>query len=307
MPAKEFIGLNWGSTNFRAYRIGLDGTLLERRLLPLGVLKLDRSGMEQTLTHALDGWDVNGPCYAAGMIGSQVGWESVPYLNCPASAGELASGLQRVSIGGHEVALVPGLSCRRSDGTPDVMRGEEIEILGVLCRYVNEVFPKSMTIVLPGTHTKWARVEQGRIVEFFTAMSGELFDRLSEAGLLSSVLSGPGDFNASFSAGLARGRSGKLGLGTSIFSVRASLMHGDIQSGEDAASLLRGLLIGSEIGDACMLSCFDLGEPVKLVGNSQLTTLYTHALAEEGCQCVTIDADAAAAAGFAAIHRESGL
>ena len=78
-----------------------------------------------------------------------------------------------------DVHILPGLSQAEP---PDVMRGEETQIAGMLAATPDF----DGLVCLPGTHTKWARVSEGRVTDFRTAMTGELFALVSGHSTLSS-------------------------------------------------------------------------------------------------------------------------
>ena len=294
--ADTMVGVNWGSTNFRAYLIGPEGAALDEFAAPAGVVGLDRPAMAGVMAQVIERWPEKPPVYASGMIGSNIGWASVPYANAPAGASDLKSAALKTAMGDVAVRILPGVSCRRRDGQPDVMRGEEIELIG-LARLTG----RDGLVVLPGTHTKWAWLEGERIGEFFTSMSGEMFDRLTEAGLLSSIVEGEARDGPAFKAGVATARERRLSLGTLLFGARARVMQGDL-SRADAASYLRGLLIGAEIADALELYPA-LGErPVPLVGNPALCALYASALEASGVSSEIVDSRLACLLGFRALH-----
>jgi len=232
------------------------------------------------------------------MVGSNIGWVVAPYVGAPAGLSDVAAALVVTRIGETALSIVPGVSCRRAfDDGPDVLRGEEMELFG----FATPNPQWSGLIALPGTHTKWARFEAGRIVDFFTSMSGEMFDRLTTAGLLSSIVDGPAVAGPAFLEGVATGRRRQLGLATSLFGARARVMQGLLDKA-DAASYLRGLLIGAEISDALAVLP-DLGAaPVPLVGNGPLCQLYAAALRAEGMDSQFVDSRSACVSGFLHLH-----
>lgn len=295
--AYTFVGVNWGSTNFRAYLIGADGAVIEDYAAPAGIVSLDRAGMAATMDALAARWPNSGPIYASGMIGSNVGWTEVPYAEAPAGCADLAAAAVSTTIGNVPVHIVPGITCRRSfDGEPDILRGEEIELMGLAALRAVDGW-----VALPGTHTKWARLEQGRVIDFFTSMSGEIFDRLTAKGLLASIVAGEAVDGAIFLKGVAAGRARRLSLGTLLFGARAQVVRGALAK-VDAASYIRGLLIGSEIADA-MAVYPTVGEAViPLIGNRALCQLYASALAAAGMTGELIDSRAACLRGFRALH-----
>jgi 2-dehydro-3-deoxygalactonokinase len=294
---ESFVGVNWGSTNFRAYLIGADGAALDDYSAPAGVVALDRAGMAATMDAVAVRWPGTSPVYASGMIGSNVGWIEVPYAQAPAGSADLVKAAVSTTIGRVPTRIVPGIACRRSfDGQPDILRGEEIELMGLAAlRAVDGL------VALPGTHTKWARLEGGRVVDFFTSMSGEMFDRLTANGLLASIVDGEAVDGPIFLRGVAAGRARQLGLGTLLFGARAQVVRGAIAKA-DAASYIRGLLIGSEIADALAVYPMVRDTVVPLIGNSALCLLYASALTAAGVRSETVDSRMACLRGFRALH-----
>lgn len=290
------VGINWGSSNFRAYLIARDGTLFDSHAEPSGVVGLDRAGMAALVAAIGRRWPEARARYASGMIGSNVGWVEVPYAEAPAGRAELARLAVPAAVGDIELVIVPGIACRHAiDDAPDVLRGEEIEILGSAPAH------GEATIVLPGTHAKWTRVCNGRVVEFVTSMSGEIFDRLTTQGLLASVTEGEGDIDDRFFEGVTIGRARRMGLGSLLFGARARVVR-DGMSKIAAASYIRGLLIGSEIADAhATFPGFGDGT-VTLVGNGPLSRLYAAALESVDVASVSVDSQDACLRGFLALH-----
>jgi 2-dehydro-3-deoxygalactonokinase len=293
----SFVGVNWGSTNFRAFLIGADGSAIDEYASPSGVVTLDRNGMAATMDVLGARWPVRGPVYASGMIGSTVGWMEVPYAQAPAGCADLARAAVATEIGTVPVQIVPGITCRRSfDGAPDILRGEEIELMGLAALRATDGW-----VALPGTHTKWVRLMRGQVIDFFTSMSGEIFDRLTAKGLLASIVDGEAVEGPVFLEGVAAGRARKLSLGTLLFGARALVVRGALAK-SDAASYLRGLLIGSEIADA-MAVYPTLGEGViPLIGNRALSRLYASALQAAGFSSDAVESREACLRGFLALH-----
>jgi 2-dehydro-3-deoxygalactonokinase len=299
----DFIAINWGSSNFRAYLIDEHGALRDAFAEPKGIASIDREGMAAQIERLVQRWPDAQPIYACGMVGSNVGWEEVGYAECPIGLEGLAANLHGTTIAGRLMHIVPGLACRReTDGSPDIMRGEETELFGLLRA---GRLPRDGMVALPGTHSKWVRIAGGTVLEFMTAMSGEMFDRLTSAGMLASVVAAPAAAGESFTAGVLAGSGGVLGLGTQLFGARARVIRKDLAR-DDAASYLRGLLIGAEIADARTLYPLDGAPAVTLVGAAPVCALYADALSRLDIRSVTEDAGDASAQGFAAIHAAVG-
>lgn len=294
----DFIGVNWGSSNFRAYRITGVGTLVDRFAEPAGIAQLDRAGMARQIAKLVERWPGCGPIYASGMVGSNVGWVEVPYARCPAGIADVKAAAVTVDFERISVTIIPGMTCRReSDGGTDILRGEETEIFGLAAL---EKLSDGM-VGLPGTHTKWGRISQGKVLDFATSMSGEIFDRLTAQGLLASIVDGEASDGDAFRAAVTQAYARPLGLGTALFGVRAKVIRGELARA-DAASTLRGLLIGTDIVDALSLFPTSFGASVPLVGNASLCALYAAAFAMRGIESHIFDADRAAVAGFSAIR-----
>jgi 2-dehydro-3-deoxygalactonokinase len=234
------------------------------------------------------------------MIGSTFGWVEAPYRACPASLSDLIGSLVHAQIGGVDCRIVPGLATDARRDDPDVMRGEEMEIFGVLT--AEPALVRDITwFALPGTHTKWVRVEGARIVDFFSSMSGELYDRLIDKGMLASVIEGEARVGEVFMRGVRRGASEGRGFGRLLFSVRASVIRGRLPRSE-SASYARGLLIGAEIADALGHEVTDaLRAPLWLLGNPALCALYAAGLAHFGIESRIYNGADALSAGFRAL------
>ncbi|HEY4144342.1 2-dehydro-3-deoxygalactonokinase [Pinirhizobacter sp.] len=304
MMGSDFIAINWGSSNFRAFLLDHTGHVQDAFAEPAGIASLDRDGMAAQIERLLRRWPVASTLYACGMVGSNVGWEEAGYAQCPIGVEDLAANLHPTTIAGRTMHIVPGLACRRAgDGAPDIMRGEEVELFGLMRA---GRLPRDGVVALPGTHSKWVRVVEGNVMEFMTAMSGEIFDRLTAAGMLSSIVAAPASVGDAFTAGVLSGVEGALGLGTQLFGVRAQVMRNDLAR-DDAASYLRGLLIGAEISDARSLYPLGPDNKVTLVGTPVVCALYAEALAVLAIPSVTIDAADATTQGFAALHAATGV
>ena len=128
------IAVDWGSTSFRAYLMARDGAILDEFASFDGVAAIAPGGFSAALSRLVGGWlsaQPDLPVVASGMVGSRHGWREVPYVKCPASLSAIAAGLVAVDAGALRVLLAPGLSYEGAAGEPDVMRGEEVEILGI--------------------------------------------------------------------------------------------------------------------------------------------------------------------------------
>ncbi|HSK41424.1 MAG TPA: 2-dehydro-3-deoxygalactonokinase [Arenibaculum sp.] len=284
------IGIDWGSSNLRAYEMAADGTVLERRSSAAGALRDRAGGFEAALREVVGDWLAAGPglpVVLSGMVGSRQGWMEVPYAGCPAGIEDIARGILFHDLGdGTRLAFVPGLVVHPPGGPPDVMRGEEVQLLGT---------GRDGLHCLPGTHSKWALVRDGRIERFGTHMTGETFELLTRHGVLGRLmdLDAPRDPDA-FARGLDRARE-PGGLLHHLFSARTLGLFGELVGGLGPAALpsyLSGLLIGHEI--LGQISLEPPVEPVVLVGSPALTRAYGDALSSFGIASVEAPGDAAA-------------
>jgi 2-dehydro-3-deoxygalactonokinase len=295
------IGIDWGTTSFRAYRIDAGGAVIETREAPAGILAVRDGDFEGVLTREIGAWlaaEPDLPVIASGMITSRQGWLEVPYCACPAGSAQIAVALMRhpARPGLH---FVPGLSLIGADGVPDVIRGEETQIVGEVGDR-----PGRHLLVLPGTHSKWALAEDGIITWFATFMTGEVFAVLKEHSILGRLMRGEAEDHAAFERGLAYARTGKGGLLKRLFSARTLGLF-DLLPESGVASYLSGLLIGSEIEEA--LACLEVADAeICVVGATQLAWRYRGALAARDLR-VRPARDDACARGQFLIARAAGL
>lgn len=270
------VGVDWGSSNLRAYRFGPDGEVLDRRESARGAARLQRGEFAGVLGETLDGWlEADTLVVLAGMVGARAGWHEAPYLACPANPDELAAAALRVEDAPARCFIVPGLSARGATGVANVMRGEETQILGSGLA--------DGTIVLPGTHSKWATVAGGRITGFSTIMTGEMYALLRNKSLLGQLAEGDAPDEAAFTLGAQRALDNPAGVLPLLFSARADVLLGSLAA-EAVASYLSGLLIGGEV--AAMRESTQGG--LVLICNAALAARYRVVLALAGTADVTV-------------------
>jgi 2-dehydro-3-deoxygalactonokinase len=273
------LGIDWGTSNRRAYLLDRGGRCLARHTDGEGMLAVggDFAGSLAKLRATMQvGADV--PVVMSGMVGSASGWQQVPYLGIDTPLAELAQHL--VPVTGHAgCAIVPGY-CTRDAGV-DVMRGEETQLLGALALGAQDGW-----VVLPGTHSKWALLQQGRIARFATYMTGELFSMLAAGGTLAPMLQQGEDDDAAFAAGIAQARLARP-LSQALFGVRARVVAGDMAAAQ-ARSFVSGLLIGTEFES----SGFGPGAVLSILGSPALGTYYARAAREFGIETSQLDPDA---------------
>jgi len=226
------VGLDWGTTSLRAYRFAADGKLLDRRARPWGIQHLPPGGYPEAFRAIVGDWTADRPgvpVIMGGMVGSRTGWHEVPYVPCPADVAALAAGLVAWDGGCGPIHIVPGLM---QDGPrPDVMRGEEVQIVGALA--ADAGLAAASRFVLPGTHCKWAAVDRGRIVGFTTYMTGELFALLRDHSILgrpakdaSQAADHAADEQVFLRGVMAARDSGAEGVSGLLFTVRSLFLTG---------------------------------------------------------------------------------
>lgn len=275
--AAALIALDWGSTNLRAALLDGAGQVLDQRRSDDGAARVPHGGFEAAYRALAADWlDLRVPALACGMVGSTHGWAEAPYLACPARPAALAGALASAGRGPAAIRIVPGL-CVDDPATPDVMRGEETQIVGLLHRHPE--FAPAATLVMPGTHSKWVDVRDGGVAGFATRMTGELFAVLRQHSVLGRLMAdGALPFDAAaFDRGVDAGRrGGAADLGRWLFGVRALGLRGGLTA-EAQPDYLSGLLIGAEV--AAGLAGRDAGLPLVLVGEAALCERYRRALA----------------------------
>ena len=287
------IAVDWGTSSFRAYRLDDAGQVRQRLAAPMGILRVEDRDFAAALETQIGGWArdrPHAPIVMSGMIGSRQGWVETPYLPCPAGLDEIAAAMVRTPWrDGREVWIAPGLACRGEGGVPDVMRGEEVQILGAL----DALGPGRHRLCLPGTHSKWARVEDGRILAFRTHMTGEVYEVLRGHSILGRLMAkaegeGEADGERWFDEGLSRAEAAG-GLLHHLFGVRARGLMAEVPA-EGLGAYLSGLLIGHEVAAACA----NLAGKVHILGARRLSARYGAALARRGLAVVELDPEAVA-------------
>ncbi len=258
MSAAVLIGLDWGTSGARAYRIDAGGTIIDTRESASGLQNLGQRTFEAAFDELLGDWrELPLPRIAAGMIGSRNGWLEVPYVEAPATITALAGGI-RATPGG-ELAIVPGVITRDEGGTPDVMRGEETELYGAL-----DDITADALLVMPGTHSKWVLARSGRIVDFETYMTGEMYAVMLQHSILGRFNQSDGELGeAAFLRGVEHGlRAGAIAH--DFFAARTLVLSGELAPA-DVADFLSGLLIGREVRDGRQWAR-DRGDTLSQVG-----------------------------------------
>lgn len=272
------IVVDWGTTSFRASLVGADGRIIDGIETEDGIGKLSQEDYERLLMHNLHSWLVDGrmlPVICLGMITSRTGWIELTYVPCPADLRALAGGAHRTSLpNGSPLIFLTGITDSARWPFPDVMRGEETQIAGF-------GLERTATVVLPGTHSKWVRVEDGRIAGFQTFVTGEIFALLSQHSFIARTAGAPAaePVWSAFKQGLAFAadeRQEADAFLSIVFSARTGMLAGDLAA-SDIRDYVSGLVIGSEFRQARGQGWFRPGDAIGIVGNDGLNDRYRRA------------------------------
>lgn len=317
------VALDWGTTRCRAYLLGDGGTVLSERQSPSGIMAVSARAVaagtpaqevfEQVFDELCGGWLAAAPripVIACGMVGSNRGWAEAAYREVPADLASPGPALTQVrTSAGVVVHIIPGLIS--SAALPDVMRGEESQILGALAGPDGVVAAdgtKERIVVLPGTHSKWVRVVGTTVTAFTTCMTGELYALLMKDSTLALLAERPDlpDWTA-FDKGVevATSPAGSGGILTTAFSARTMVLTGMLAP-HQVGDYVSGLLIGHELAGIGAAWLEGYASDVLLCGNAQLNERYRRALARRGVPA-ELAAPRAAAAGMWHVAVAAGL
>lgn len=278
MSKPRLIAVDWGTTNFRAYLADASGTVLAQKESRNGILNVENSAFDDVLRAEIGNWIKRHErltVMMSGMIGSRQGWVETPYVRCPASVRDVAAALTALEVDGiGTVHLVPGLDHVPEGEPPDVMRGEEAQIIGAMAASPEQ----DGVLVHPGTHSKWVTVTGGTITGFTTYMTGEVFGALKNHTILGRLMKAGAGSGAGFLQGVETARQGAPagGLLHQLFSVRTLGLF-DLLPAEELSEYLSGLLIGVEITAAARP-----GQAITIFGSEELTERYGNAAAALG-------------------------
>lgn len=292
------IVVDWGTTSFRAALTTAQGRVLDHLETAQGISVLAHGAHEDVLMEALEPWfSAHGPLpvVALGMITSRNGWVEVAYVPSPAGVAELAAGAVRRRLpNGAELVFLAGLTDLAGQPFPDVMRGEETQIVG-------HGLGRDLTVILPGTHSKWARVEDGRIQRFQTFVTGEIFALLMGHSFIArGATQPPVDDPAAFLRGLEE--AAKTGAMLSLlFSARTGGLAGQLTA-DQLRSYVSGMVIGQEFRQAREAGWFAPGDTVAIIGNDGLNALYGVAAKVFGLNAPEAPGDEAIRGALAVLH-----
>lgn len=284
--SKAFIAVDWGTTHRRAYRIE-DGVLIDERRDECGAARLSPDAYPDAVAQIrVELGDL--PLLIAGMAGSDFGWRRTPYVKAPVDLASLAPSVAWV---GSRSALLPGVACHGA-GRSDIMRGEEMQALGVLAAKLAR--PGDL-ICQPGTHCKWITTRDMSLETFTTAMTGELFALLGGSTVLRASSPAERPDEPSFLQGVEIGAQGDLLA--AVFSTRARIQLGDAP--QDPHAYVSGILVGADVAARRV----DRAGEIIVLDDGPLGDLYTAAITTLGGRARIVSARKAFIAGMAALWR----
>lgn len=278
----EWIAVDWGTSNLRVWMMGSDGLPFAQDSSDKGMARLTRDAFEPALLELIAPYlaaDRVTPVFCAGMVGAREGWQEAPYVAVPCTPPDGQAAVIPASTDPRlSVHILPGV---KQMSPPDVMRGEETQIAGVL-----QSQPDFDGILcLPGTHTKWVHISAGEIVSFQTCMTGEMFALLSQHSVLRHSVGGSGWDQDSFLSAVQSAMDRPQSLSAQLFGMRAAgLLLGT--TADEGRSRLSGLLIGLELAGT---RAYWLGRHVAILGADAVAMHYRSALAEQGIQAEMLD------------------
>lgn len=292
---ESFIAIDWGSTNLRAW-LYQQGQCIDSLTSESGVTRLQGRTPQQCFSELISPWFGRYgvlPVIMAGMVGSNAGWQSVPYLPCPVALTDIPHHLTQVAspLPG-EVRIIPGLSIARADNS-NVMRGEETQLIGA------QLLHPSSLCLMPGTHCKWVRMDGGVVTDFRTVITGELHYLLLKFGLVGVGIGGQATDEDAFLQGVETGFN-DAGIVSRLFEVRAAHLLGQ-RDKSTVSEWLSGLLIGNEVAQMRHQYPLAPGGALTLIGGGGLTRRYALALARADISNHILNGDLAFQTGIRSI------
>ncbi|MCC8948132.1 2-dehydro-3-deoxygalactonokinase [Bradyrhizobium sp. Arg62] len=295
MSGLSYVAVDWGTSSFRLWLTGAGGKVLGERRSDEGMTAAARTGFAAVLQLHLDALGVPAdlPVVICGMAGARQGWVEAGYIDTPAHLSDILKGAVVVSGQTREIRILPGIA-QRDAAAPDVMRGEETQLLGALGLNA----PGEALVCMPGTHSKWVRVRGGTVERFATFMTGELFSAVARDTILSHAVAGAEEAvdGDAFRAAVAAAFAAPALAANLLFRVRSRqlLFGGNAQAARETIS---GTLIGVEL--AAGLAEWEQGAPVMLIASGRLQRLYQMALEALSIPLNVMDAEEAVRRGLA--------
>jgi 2-dehydro-3-deoxygalactonokinase len=294
MTEPAYVAVDWGTSSFRLWLIDRTGAVLAERRSGEGMLAAAKTGFAAVLQSHLAAVEAPAhlPVLVCGMAGAKTGWVEAGYVDTPAPLAAVLKQAARVPGEARDIRILPGIA-QRDAKAPDVMRGEETQLLGALgLDVVGEAL-----VCMPGTHSKWVRLKDGTVAHFSTFMTGELFSVVSGETILSLAVAGAEDAEdvASFQTAVKAAYGAPAFAANFLFGARSrQLLFGGTPAA--ARETLSGTLIGVEL--AAGLSGAVPKAGITLIASGRLAALYRLAFDALSVTVQPIDADEAVRRGL---------
>ncbi|MFC7702120.1 2-dehydro-3-deoxygalactonokinase [Bradyrhizobium sp. GCM10028915] len=294
MTEPAYVAVDWGTSSFRLWLIDRTGVVLAERRSGEGMLAAAKTGFAAVLQSHLAAVEAPAhlPVLVCGMAGAKTGWVEAGYVDTPAPLAAVLEQAAHVPGEARDIRILPGIA-QRDTRAPDVMRGEETQLLGALgLDAAGEAL-----VCMPGTHSKWVRLKDDTIAHFSTFMTGELFSVVSRETILSLAVAGAEDAEdvASFKAAVRAAYEAPSFAANFLFGARSrQLLFGSTPAA--ARETLSGTLIGIEL--AAGLSGAVPKAGITLIASGRLAMLYKLAFDALSVTVNPVDADEAVRRGL---------
>jgi len=294
MNEAAYVAVDWGTSSFRLWLIDQAGSVIAERRSHEGMMTAGKLGFASVLQSHLDAVGAGDalPVIVCGMAGARQGWVEAGYIDTPARLSAILDGAAPVPGQLRDIRILPGIA-RRNPGAPDVMRGEETQLLGALG--LDSL--GQAVVCMPGTHSKWVSVSDGRVERFATFMTGELFGVITRETILAHAVAGAEETEdtEAFRSAVAVAFADPALATNLLFQVRArQLLHGGKASSSREST--SGTLIGLELSGG--LSREANAQGVTLIASGRLQALYRMAFDTLSIPIRSIDADDAVLRGL---------
>ena len=294
MNEPAYVAVDWGTSSFRLWLIDRAGRIVVERRSDEGMLASAKAGFAAVLqSHLLAvGAADDLPVLICGMAGARQGWVEAGYVDTPARLAAILEQAALVPGQSRDIRILPGIA-QRDATAPDVMRGEETQLLGSLGVDAAD----DVTVCMPGTHSKWVTVTRGRVERFATFMTGELFSTISRDTILSHAVAGADEAedHEAFKAAVVAAFEAPARAANLLFQVRSrQLLFGGTAAA--ARERISGTLIGIEL--AAGLAGHDPGAVITLIASGRLEGLYRLAFETLAVAVRSVDAEDAVRRGL---------
>lgn len=294
MTEPAYVAVDWGTSSFRLWLVDHAGHVLAERRSGEGMLAAAKAGFAGVLQSHLAAVEAPDhlPVLVCGMAGAKTGWVEAGYVDTPAPLAVILRQAVRVPEEARDIRILPGIA-QRDVKRPDVMRGEETQLLGALGLDATG----EALVCMPGTHSKWVRARGGTVAHFSTFMTGELFSVVSRETILSLAVANAADVEdvPSFKAAVKAAYEAPAFAANLLFTARSrQLLFGGTPTA--ARETLSGTLIGAELAAGLSGSVPQAG--ITLIASGRLAALYRHAFDALSVTVQPVDADDAVRCGL---------